>query len=303
MRVINALIAANSMPVLPDTWQWVWMVGKGEYQGTFPKRVAKHYFKVHGLKLTAETISEIGNLAKRYSTDSDTYRFDFVDHINWQDGDFGDRGSCYWGSNAGAKLMIEENGGYAVRFFDSLGHGKARAWIVQVDHNWVLFNGYGMGSNSTLKIASILALYWELDFKEIDIRDTGTLYINGGRGYLIGKPEEIASIRYHRFDWDERDTCTNCGDPVYERYWGADEEIYCEDCYLRLFESCERCGEVFHRDSPDLEYYDDYGVLCEYCVERYFAECASCHEFGQIINFTKAGDHYYCSEHRPHDDD
>ena len=30
------------LPALPDTWEWVWVIERGEYAGTMPKRVRNY---------------------------------------------------------------------------------------------------------------------------------------------------------------------------------------------------------------------------------------------------------------------
>jgi hypothetical protein len=49
-KALNPAYTANYIPRLPADWQWEWIVTKGVYAGTLPKRVARYYFKTHALK-------------------------------------------------------------------------------------------------------------------------------------------------------------------------------------------------------------------------------------------------------------
>src|SRR5688572_6324743 len=161
-KTLNPEAKATFLPVLPDDWQWTWIVQRGEYVGTLPKRIRSFYFKQHGIKCPDSFIEQIGNLARQHSDSQSYYTFEIVDQFDWEAGDFGDSGSCYWGGNAGARIMLNDNGGMAVCFFTDSGHGYARAWFVEIDTDlFIIFNGYGFGRgiNATLTIARVLASF------------------------------------------------------------------------------------------------------------------------------------------------
>ncbi len=273
------------LPQLPDDWQWLWLIARGEYQGTFPKRVARYYHRTYALRCPNVFVTELGNLARQHSDGGQTYVFEFVNRIDWQAGDFGDPGSCYWGENAGARLMLEANGGLAIRFYSGTGrYGFARAWLVGIDDRlWVIFNGYGM---TTLHIARIFSLFVGFPYKWIRLSnyDGNTLYINGSYGYLIGAWDVIEGIDRHEFEWDDiiGEACYSCGRILdeYEGYNGADDRSYCEDCHYRLFTRCDYCSETFWRDTHDVEYLEHVGMdVCEHCRENHFAQCPRCEEW------------------------
>lgn len=286
-RSINPTWARPFLPPLPDDWQWAWVVQRGEYAGTLPKRIRSYYYKAHGIKCPDSFIEQIGNIARQHTAAEARYLFEIVNEFNWEAGDFGDYGSCYWGGNAGAREMLVENGGLAICFFTDSGAGYARAWLVEVDDDlFIIFNGYGFGRgvNATLTIARVFSTFTTLSYKKIslDNRTGSTLYINGDIGYIIGTPENIAQIDSWDFEWHDIyvDTCAACGTVVAEddTYFGTDDMPYCYDCYVELFDRCESCEEL-HR-SEDL-YYVEAGdtYVCRVCRAREYDRCHSCNEW------------------------
>lgn len=262
------------LPELPDTWDWVWSVQSGEYRGKFAKRVAAYLFKQHNLRCPDKFITELGNIARPHVSDDLAYYFDFVDEFDWYAGSFGDGGSCYWGGNSGAREMLASNGGRAIRFFESASGNKgyARAWLVPVRSYYIIFNGYGL---STVTIARIFAGYMKLTYKHIWLNNngstSGTLWINGGQGFVVGSESDIARVERHDFGWGDecQDTCYNCGTCLdeYSAYYAPDDNSYCEHCYNDLFESCERCGEVY--DSDRVSYVaSERQYMCDWCREE-----------------------------------
>jgi hypothetical protein len=289
------------LPQPPDDWQWVWVVPQGEYAGTFPKRIRNYYYKVHGLKCPDEFVTGIGNIARRHSESNESYTFEFVNHFDWNAGDFGDRGSCYWGSNAAAKDMLRDNGGLAIRFYDANGNGYARAWLVEIeDGMFIIFNGYGFPSDSTLNIARIFALYMNLNYREIDLSNAygDTLYINGGSGFVIGKTEQIEDMDSYEFEWEDYYSyyCEHCGEHVHEDdvYYGANDLPYCQSCFYELFDNCYRCGETYWQD--EITYTADEQYICRYCLERHYVRCDHCGEFHRNGMIEVYKERNYCPE-------
>ncbi len=202
----NPAYESHFLRMLPDDWQWVWKMDKGEYRGTFPKRVSKYYYKELGLRCPQEFVEKIGNLAKQHSEDNTHYDFEFVDEFTWQAGDYGDDGSCFWGGRSLARKFIAKNGGLAMLFYSKWGAGKARAWIAQLkDDQYIVFNGYGFPGNPTLICARTLSMFLDAKYKRIWLTnhgmDDGTVWINGGIGYLIGKPEQIDEVEEFDLQW------------------------------------------------------------------------------------------------------
>lgn len=308
-KALNPDCPHNRLPALPDTWEWTWVVQRGEYAGTFPKRVANFYFKTYKIRVTQDFLQQLGNIARAHSAENVTYTFEFVDSFDWNAGDFGDHGSCYWGGNSGAREMLKANSALAIRFYNADDKGIARAWLFEAEDNlYIVWNGYGFPGYATLKIARIVATFLNLSYKKISLsnhtRTGGTLYINSGIGYAVGTSEAIDSLDSYDFEWADINEyeCYNCGDGLTEdeTYTGADGETYCLDCFYNRFDTCYECGETHWHE--DLIYIGDYDY-CEECAERLFICCDNCGEYvlpEQITN-TPEGD--LCENCAPESDE
>jgi hypothetical protein len=300
-KALNPTTTVHYLPVLPEDWQWLWKIQRGEYAGTMPKRVSQYYYKVHNLKSPDKFLEDIGNLARPHSHEAVTYRFDFVDRIDWESGDFGDDGSCWWWDSSRAREMLEDNGGLAVRFFDDRDDGYGRAWIVEDDKMHIVFNGYGFPGNATLTIARILAAWMGVEYKKIGLQNEGTasgaLWIDSGIGYVLGKTEDIARTRHLDLGWEELygTRCENCGTGLMDDQvlYGADDLIYCEHCYYERFDSCSYCGETYWKEDITAV---DYDYVCQGCLERHYTICDGCGDFirNADVHYDEETDTSYC---------
>ncbi len=277
VRLINNLLTSYKeqpwmgerkyMPPLPPDFEFLWVTTDGK----FTKRVSKYYFETFGIKLPDDVISAIGNLAREHSSVAVTYRFQIVDKIEWQDGDFGDDGSCYWSVRAAAKDMITDNGGYAICFFKEDGGGIGRAWLYNTGDFWVIWNGYGFNGNPTLIISRMFAQWQGLRYTRIYLTNNSstdnTLFINGGVGYVIA-PNPVGITSYD-FGWPEYFNCLMCekridGEQV---HYCPDYEAYCATCFQAEFYICGACGRAADRsDMPDATANDQ--PLCYSCNQN-----------------------------------
>lgn len=203
---LNPETPHNYLSPLPEDWEWVWLVTeKKPYVGTFAKRVSKFYFQILKLKCPPEFIQEIGNLARSHSSEALTYEFEFVNRIDWQDGDFGDGGSCWWGEYEQARPLLLSNGGLAIRFYHN-NVGMGRAWVVPYGELYIVFNGYGFVSDSTLIIVRVMAQFLGLSYNRISlVNHNDLLYINNDAGYILGSHDTIKDMTYHRFEFGDAD--------------------------------------------------------------------------------------------------
>lgn len=241
----NPTSTIQLLPALPNDWQWVWVIEHGEYSGTMPKRIAKYFYKVHGISVPESVNMTLGNIAREHSSAQETFNFEFVNRIDWKAGEFGDRGSCWWTFASGSRLMWENNNGMAIRFYSESSKGIGRAWIMEVDSEiYTVMNGYGL---TTLEVTRIFAQFTGLTYKQIYLDNSiSTMQINGNSGYIVGKLADIEPIEEWDFslEGEDIDVCNRCGRAVYEdeQYIGADDLTYCGDCFYDLFDSCEHCG-------------------------------------------------------------
>lgn len=272
---------------LPEDFEFTWSTRRG----TLPKRVQSYYYKRDGRKLDAGAISELGNIAKRHSGTSQTFLLDFTDNIDWNQGDFGDGGSCFWSERTGAKTMIEEHGCAIRAYRNRSGRwngeltnysglmGYARAWVAPISESrLIVFNGYG---ETTLQFARLLALKFNCSYKRIGLTNNkyedGVLYINSG-GMLVGDLKDIEPVttwelgwadrQGHDSDGDDEDTaeCYNCGDRHncddmhYIQITVCREDYICYNCSFE----CARCNGITYA-----------GRVRHNNGERY---CLSCYE-------------------------
>lgn len=119
-----------------------------------------------------------------------------------------------------------------------------------------MFNAYG---DTLLSFARTLATYMGMYYKEVVLTNNGSMigniYINKGRGVVIGNQDVVASLETYDLKYvDEGCCCYNCEevfDPE-EMLTGNDQENYCEECFNDLFLRCIRCGDVYERESSSM---------------------------------------------------
>ncbi|MGB1284973.1 MAG: hypothetical protein ACPG7F_00450 [Aggregatilineales bacterium] len=300
------------LPALPDDWHWQWTVkGRGDYVGTFPKRISKYFYKKYEIKCPAEFLQQIGNIARQHSDDESSYLFDFTAEFNWQDGDYGDSGSCFWGGRSGAREMLAENGALAIRFYHPDKTGKARAWLFkQREGQYIIFNGYGFKSDSTLTITRVFSQFTGLSYRKVYVQnhgtDNGTLWINSGRGYMIASPDKLPDSKIEiELNWHDvnGETCNECEDSISEddTYHDPDGVQYCRDCFYDVCDTCYDCSETAWRD--DMSYVESGGYdICESCYDRNYTRCEGCDEIFHNDDIQNIKDVYCCTEcakHKP----
>lgn len=152
-------------------------------EGSLPKRLAKEVKRQTGVKLSNDTLGKIGSLADKHCPKTSQYTFDITETIDWQDGDFGDSGSCYWGCHASARYKLQsQHNAFAIRFYDGR-RGMGRAWIVVQDGKAFLFNAYGVNLTTQSRVLAqhLGAQYGELDSLLNQGNDSGDLWINGAK--------------------------------------------------------------------------------------------------------------------------
>lgn len=323
-KVKNPDILQNYLQPLPDDWQWQWVVkGRGTYVGTFPKRVSKFYFQTDNINVPNDFLQEIGNLARQHSEENTVYHFEVVDNLNWNSGDFGDSGSCFWGSRNIARAIMRDNGGMAVRFYDDDDKGIARAWLAAIESGvYIVFNGYGFKANPTLQIARVLALFTGVSYKKIPLSNHGatisTVWINSSIGYVIASADKLADYAEYDLKWDnigavtdddnedenEGDddtiTCQHCNDELDEdeTYVTPYGEIFCHDCFYERYSYCDSCDETCGRD--EMYYIEREGMdVCERCYERDYSRCDGCGDDFPHDDITVAGYDGYCEDCLP----
>ena len=126
-------------------------------------------------------------------------QLDFTQTFNWNAGDFGDRGSCYWSDRAKARTQMKNDGNYyAMRLYKRANKktGKGRCWMYHLNNatrnslpTYIIFNAYGPRLE---EFAQLLTEYLQYTTKvkyvakRVQLTNrAGRLYINQSRGYII----------------------------------------------------------------------------------------------------------------------
>jgi hypothetical protein len=270
----------NWLPSLPDDWEWVW-TATGKYRGKFATRVGQYYWKEYKLKCPPHFLEMVGNLAREHSVDLQNFEFDFTDRIDWDHGDFGDEGSCFWEDHDEARTALNRcENAYAMRFYnDGMGCGRVLVLSLSSMDSFVLFNAYGI---SLAKAAFILSILTKGQYAKVDVynfgKENGLIWINGGTGYIVA-PEGSNLLKKTEIDLKiYGDTCYNCGEFIGEddSSYPYGETVVCGMCYDLWYTTCTYCSDTCQSDSAYA--IDPDTVLCGFCFNRNFKECVECGE-------------------------
>jgi len=284
-NAINCLLNSLGLPFLPGWWDWRTRVGgKGEYVGSFPKRVAKYYYQKSRFKIDSDDLGRIGQMMNEHTNSHNQYLLDFTKDFGWSAGDFGDDGSCFWSCHSGAKDSILDGGGFAVRFYDEDGdgdgiEGTGRAWIIPMGGYHVIFNGTGL---ETSDVARIVAHHWGQSYRRISLTNQGTwdglVYINGGVGFVVGPESVVNGMNSADLDLDIGLQCDCCDCSINEDdSYGVDTETLCEECFHNTYTHCQDCGETcLNDDITEVDVQNGCEYLCEYCRDKDYTLCEDC---------------------------
>jgi hypothetical protein len=166
-------------------------------QGNFTKRLAKLALQ-NNLKISPQLLSEVGNIAREYSSQPATLKLEFSREFNESARHWYHEDSCYWGQYAASRCQLKNHGTIGLRTYDSYGDVNGRAWlqpIAPTTGGWVasdktdsdafvLFNVYG---HEYVTIARILATMTGKSYTRVSFSMSDT-YINSS-GWLIASPE------------------------------------------------------------------------------------------------------------------
>lgn len=238
--------------------------------------------------MTQPLVSEIGSIISRNTEHDTTFRYDITDSFDWDEGEFGDDGSCFWGSErAGARPAMEGAGFLALRFYQTIPEdttrGKARCWIGKdpVTTLPVMFNGYGMDLIRQVRILSTIlgCMYHKCGLSNNGSSD-GILYINGCKGFMLGNLDIPEAVDFKiDIEREDSDRCYECGRSIDEdtRYSDPNGDYICNHCYHDHYCDCARCGRVISHDNSNTVNGDE--TWCSRCTERYAFYCDHCNEY------------------------
>lgn len=184
-------------------------------QGNYPKRLSRLAYKRFNLKLSPETLSQVGNIARAHSRPID-FDIEVTRDLNMSAEEFANDGSCWWPGgevdHVSSRCALKNNGGFGLRTFTEVKTGtydwprvEGRAWVLplRVDlrgdlsptfeprcaEAFVVFNGYG--DLDGFSGARLIAHMAKMSYSKITFR-CGPMYINGDFGYLVASEEILA---------------------------------------------------------------------------------------------------------------
>lgn len=279
-------------------------------KGKVGKRILAHCHDRGYNKPNDAVISKISQSIRESENRNSEFRVDITSYFDWEDGEFGKGGSCWWGSGdyGHSRDTLSDAGGFGLRFYDARNHGTGRTWILpHREHNRIyLFNAYGDDVN--LKTSSLIlkALFPELlhDFIATHSHHFENYesipYINDDKGTILHlRDDELEDyielgldVNYDGEYFNENAShCAHCGDAIGEdETYYHDGDDYCESCFNDLFFTCCKCDRT--RDIDELITDDDGDPYCERCAERSLYHCTECGEW--TGNGTSIGDNEYC---------
>lgn len=172
--------------------------------GNFTKRLSKYAYKNHGLKVTPEILTQVGNIGQQHSQGTDV-EIEFTRDLNQSASEFGHEDSCWWQSYYASRCTLKNNGGMGLRTFDDNDRWNpvtGRAWVMplkavdgtfeptsntETPDAYIVFNGYGkLGGYAP---ARIMAALNGMTYRKVDFY-AEPMYVNSEAGYLVG-PEDL----------------------------------------------------------------------------------------------------------------
>lgn len=220
-RMLTISQVRRALSEVGDTWL-------GE-KGNFTRRLSRVIYSNHKVKIPKETLTEIGNLARRYSSDTSEWNVEFTRNLNLPPEEFAHEESCWWGSYFYSRCSLKNWGGLAIRTFEPTEPNEyatdtswvsGRAWVQPMrkvgigdlipTHDtltadaYIVFNGYGDLEGA--KPARIIGHLTGKTYRKINY-SADQQYVNNG-GWLVSDEEtcrrtdyvEIGAASHDQFD-------------------------------------------------------------------------------------------------------
>lgn len=155
--------------------------------GRITKRLSKEV-KEMGCGIPEATLATIGNyLAGDLPSDSIVY--DIVNDFDWQQGAYGDAGSCFFFHGGAEMKRLTMSAAKAIRFYNKGGMGSGRAIVLPLPtgEDCVVVNTYGQ--NIAQLLSRLKLIVPDLYIKRVQVMNNSKLYINLQQGILCSKHE------------------------------------------------------------------------------------------------------------------
>jgi hypothetical protein len=284
------------------------------------KRIKSALYKKCGHQLPDELLRSIADIAAT-ERNSDDLWIDVTPDFSWDSGDFGDDGSCYWGSYSSARTQyLPQLGASAVRSYETMdngecGYGNGRGWIYplplfQTDNAdvavYVAFNPYGKFGDNHCTFAQICAMVAgdqnEKPYKWTRLYDHNLdgCYVNGADFLIYPSDLDLSTLISEDCFSDllKRDEVRYSVNVSYT----AIERVNCplpswaknSDSHSGRVRCCD-CGDRCDEESG---YYEDGDFYCEDCYCERFSSCEFCDYTCQSEDMHEVDGHYICEDCR-----
>lgn len=237
---IQDLLQEYGFPVMPYGFDWRLKTERGSLE----KRI-KRYLYHNGYRVNCSFMGILGSMIGKQTIRNVNrhYVCSFTSTFDWEDGDFGDDGSCFWDNGRFSLQVLMENGVWALLFWQVDGNGDlqgvGRCWLVRTMEKgkpYILFNLYGIEPYElAMAFRQITGLRLVATFLVNNVAND-VVYINDGRGYIAVTDEYFDKEIKHRLNG----SCY--GIPMINEGIDNAEKI-CIEAFM-----CDLCGEVFTRD-------------------------------------------------------
>ena len=222
-----------------------WVISKGEFAGTFPKRLAKICKQQWGIVLSSDILGKVGEIARKYTLNRE-YFIEFSRDFNWTPGEFGDKNSCFFGVSSYQRTRIKLLGGYAMKVYDESQSPLGRAWILPYDktgNNFLVFNSYNNKNFNLIFFARLLAIHLGGIYEMVPEAIPG-IYTNGEYFYFVSvtPEEEFNLIELEKYLDSNLITCPSCGKsyPILKLWVHThNKSLFCPSCYEEIIEGEE----------------------------------------------------------------
>ena len=196
MRKINTYLEGQGIAGLPKGFPRL----VESRMGKMATRVQAYMRAVNGKGLTAKQVETIGNYADANIYHGKSMIYDFTyEVLTWDNGSFGNGGSCWRTSHASSIPMFREGSGhgpgFALRVYKPAVSGQwyegldgyGRCWCMAVDNDaMIVFNQYGEKLTVFASIVVNALPEGEYEMKGIEAKnETSGIYMNNSSAALI----------------------------------------------------------------------------------------------------------------------
>lgn len=226
--------ALSNWAYVVDELEPVWQARRGN----FTRRLSSAIYQASNrqMRIPADLLSRIGEMARNYTSDAHTFYLEFTREFNQSAAAFAHADSCYWQSYQESRCTLKHHGAIGMRAYESMdyaGNANGRAWIMPMKYKdieawdgetqrqlrpsfdtmnadaFVVFNGYDYSQNDDgdgwgYVPARIFAHMQGMSYKKIGF-SAEPMYINAN-GYLIAPENILSEVSEIEWNLDAHDT-------------------------------------------------------------------------------------------------